>query len=164
MRAMEFIGESRQGIVDYLYRLLPKWPPYVIKDWLYQSFSRKDFTSRSDIGGTVDEMLGMFGVDADTQWRLVQFEFKMGIWEPQTEEKLRERMGTSAVSWVPNDEQRHQTQAKLAAQEGGIRREPVIIINTSQGYDLVEGWHRTIQHFKMYPDGYKGPAWVAEQS
>lgn len=164
MRSKEFITEYRRGILDHLYLLLPKWPRYVVRDWIYQSFSRKDFTSKSDIDGTVDELLGMFGVDADTQWRLVQFNFKMGIWEPQTEEKLRERMGTSSVSWVPNDEQRHQTQARLAVQQGGIRNEPVIIINTPQGYDLVEGWHRTIQHFKMYPDGYVGPAWVAEQS
>jgi hypothetical protein len=164
MRSKEFITEYRRGIIDHLYKLLPKWPQYVVRDWLYQSFSRKEFTVRSDIDGTVDELLGMFGVDADTQWKLVQFNFKMGIWEPQTEEKLRERMGTSAVSWVPNDEKRHQTQAKLASQEGGIRREPVIIIDTPQGYDLVEGWHRTIQHFKMNPGGYKGPAWLAKQS
>jgi len=164
MRSKEFITEYRRGIIDHLYKLLPNWPQYVVRDWLYQSFSRKEFTVRSDIDGTVDELLGMFGVDADTQWRLVQFNFKMGIWEPQTEQKLRERMGTSAVSWVPNDEKRHQTQAKLASQEGGIRREPVIIIDTPQGYDLVEGWHRTIQHFKMNPDGYKGPAWLAKQS
>jgi len=164
MRSKEFITEYRRGIVDHLYRLLPKWPPYVIKDWLYQSFSRTDFTSKSDIDGTVDEMLGYFGLDATTQWNLVKFNFKFGIWEPQTEEKLRERIGGPAVDYVPNDEQRHQTQARLAAQQGGIRSEPVIIIETPQGYDLVEGWHRTIQHFKMYPDGYVGPAWVAEQS
>lgn len=164
MRAKEFIIEYRRGIVDYLYQLLPKWPPYVIKDWLYQSFSRRDFSPKTDVAGTVDDMLGMFGLDADTQWNLVDFNFKLGIWEPQTEEKLRERINTSAVDYVPKDEQRHQTQARLAAQQGGIRKEPVIIIETPEGYDLIEGWHRTIQHFKMHPEGFVGPAWLAKQS
>jgi GNAT superfamily N-acetyltransferase len=31
----------------------------------------------------------------------------------------------------------------------------------TNGYDLIEGWHRTIQHFARYPEGYTGPAWVA---
>jgi hypothetical protein len=25
---------------------------------------------------------------------------------------------------------------------------------------LIEGWHRTIQHLKEFPQGYTGPAWV----
>jgi hypothetical protein len=35
------------------------------------------------------------------------------------------------------------------------------MIKTPQGYELLEGWHRTIQHFAKYPDGYTGPAYVA---
>ena len=33
-----------------------------------------------------------------------------------------------------------------------------------QYIDLVEGWHRTIQHFSMYPNGYTGPAYVAKSN
>jgi hypothetical protein len=62
---------------------------------------------------------------------------------------------------IPRDKERHATQAALAQQQGGVRKEPVIIIKTSKGYELAEGWHRTIQHFHMYPDGYTGPAYVA---
>ena len=35
------------------------------------------------------------------------------------------------------------------------------IRNTPGGYDAIEGWHRTMQHLNAYPQGYKGPAWVA---
>ena len=49
----------------------------------------------------------------------------------------------------------------MAKQQGGVSREPVILIKTAQGYQLVEGWHRTIQHFDKYPNGYTGPAYVA---
>jgi hypothetical protein len=63
---------------------------------------------------------------------------------------------------VPRDTERHATQAQLIKQQGGVRKEPVIMIKTSQGYNLLEGWHRTIQHFNLYPDGYVGPAWIAQ--
>ena len=61
---------------------------------------------------------------------------------------------------VPKDKERHATQAALAQQQGGIRKEPVILIKRANGYELLEGWHRTIQHFAAYPQGYTGPAWV----
>ena len=46
-------------------------------------------------------------------------------------------------------------------QKGGVSKEPAILIKRPEGYDLLEGWHRTIQHFHMYPNGYTGPAYVA---
>jgi hypothetical protein len=62
---------------------------------------------------------------------------------------------------VPRDKERHATQAALAQQQGGVRKEPVLLIKTAKGYELLEGWHRTIQHFAKYPNGYTGPAYVA---
>mgnify|MGYP003349517889 CR=1 FL=1 len=60
----------------------------------------------------------------------------------------------------PRDAERHEIQSKLV-QQRGISKEPVILVKTSQGYELLEGWHRTIQHFAKYPNGYTGPAYVA---
>jgi hypothetical protein len=37
----------------------------------------------------------------------------------------------------------------------------VILKKVGDQYELIEGWHRTIQHFKQFQDGYKGPAWIA---
>jgi hypothetical protein len=62
---------------------------------------------------------------------------------------------------IPKDAERHATQAALAQQQGGIRKEPVILKKMGNQYELIEGWHRTIQHFKQFPNGYTGPAWVA---
>jgi GNAT superfamily N-acetyltransferase len=61
---------------------------------------------------------------------------------------------------IPKDAERHATQAALI-QQGGVSREPAILIKFGNGYELLEGWHRTIQHFARYPDGYVGPAYVA---
>jgi hypothetical protein len=45
-------------------------------------------------------------------------------------------------------------------QQKGVSAEPIIVAKLSNGYDLIEGWHRTIQHLKAFPQGYTGPAWV----
>jgi hypothetical protein len=91
----------------------------------------------------------------------------MDMWEPKTLKRLQARAGGSSKSTEPDvhiparDAERHATQAQLAQQQGGVRKEPVILIKTSNGYELLEGWHRTIQHFHKFPDGYTGPAYVA---
>ena len=72
--------------------------------------------------------------------------------------------GLKKISQTMKDAERHATQAKLAQQQGGVRKEPVIIIKTSKGYELLEGWHRTIQHFAANPQGYVGPAYVAQST
>ena len=60
------------------------------------------------------------------------------------------------------DDERHDVQSKLAKQQGGVRNEPVILVMQPDGkYKLIEGWHRTAQHFVLHPNGYVGPAWVA---
>jgi predicted nucleotidyltransferase len=69
--------------------------------------------------------------------------------------------GTSDLGMgIPKDKERHATQAALI-QKGGVSKEPAILIKRPEGYDLLEGWHRTIQHFAKYPEGYTGPAYVA---
>jgi len=87
----------------------------------------------------------------------------MDMFEPMTKQRLIGRAGGNSDMGldVPRDKERHATQAALAQQQGGVRKEPVLLIKTDKGYELLEGWHRTIQHFAKYPDGYTGPAYVA---
>jgi hypothetical protein len=88
--------------------------------------------------------------------------FTMDMFEPKSKRKLIGRAGgTSDMGMgIPKDAERHATQAALI-QQGGVSREPAILIKFGNGYELLEGWHRTIQHFARYPDGYVGPAYVA---
>ena len=73
--------------------------------------------------------------------------------------RLQQRKGGSANPYqVPKDTERHTTQQQLIAQ--GPSREPIIVMQTPQGYELVEGWHRTIQSLAKWPRGYKQVAWI----
>lgn len=54
--------------------------------------------------------------------------------------------GNSMVQGVPRDKERHEKQAELLKSTGGINREPVIMVQSSDGsLILQEGWHRMLQ-------------------
>ena len=172
MRAQEFVTEYRDRMYQYLKSIVPTWPDYIVKDWLYANFARGATQgpgwSFETIGKDIPNILKDMGLSVDTKWQLVpDMKFTMDMWEPKTLKRLQARAGGNTKSADPdvhipaNDAERHATQAALAQKQGGVRKEPVILIKTAQGYELLEGWHRTIQHFAKYPQGYTGPAYVA---
>ena len=155
------LTETREGALNWLKSYLPNWPEYVLRDWLYRGLTKLD--PGENPKELVDRSLAGEGMSAQTQWKLIpNFEFKIEKLHPDTQRRINIRAGGSANPMkVPKDAERHATQAALAQQQGGVRKEPVIGKMTPQGFELIEGWHRTIQHFKQFPDGYSGPAWVA---
>ena len=168
----EKITEYRDRMYQYIKSIVPGIPDYVVKDWLYDNFAKGATQvpgwSFETIGKDIPNILKDMGLSVDTKWQLVpNMKFTMDMWEPKTLKRLQARAGGSSKSVDPDvhiparDAERHTTQATLAKQQGGVRKEPVILLKTSQGYELIEGWHRTIQHFAMYPQGYTGPAYVA---
>lgn len=167
--------ETRKSLYKYLKSLVPTFPDYVVRDWLYANLATGNVqtnnysieTLRTDL----PEILKGVGLTTASNWQFVpNMKFDMGIWEPITHKRLTARAGGNSVTTDPdvhipkNDAERHVTQAELAKKQGGIRKEPVILISTPSGYELLEGWHRTIQHFSMYPNGYTGPAYVAKSN
>ena len=180
MRAKDFIVEYRDRMYQYIKSIVPTWPDYIVKDWLYANqakpYGREATITPSDktfatLKVGIPEQLADIGLTVDTKWQLVpNVKFTMDMWEPKTLKRLQARAGGSSKSADPdvhiptNDAERHATQAALVQQQGGVRKEPVIIIKTSKGYELLEGWHRTIQHFAANPQGYVGPAYVAQST
>jgi len=175
MRAREFLTELRDRMFQYIKSVLPNWPDYVLKDWIYNlargehqagvyfkpdaDFDRWGFNRE-----TILKMIADAGLNPNTKWQLIpNMKFTIDMFEPNSKKKLIGRAGGKSMPGidVSKDKERHATQAALAQQQGGVRKEPVLLIKSSQGYELLEGWHRTIQHFAMYPDGYTGPAYVA---
>jgi hypothetical protein len=164
MRVQEIITELRAGVLQNITRVVPDWPEYVIKDWLYSyanMFNR--VKGRPFTGSDLESLLDRAGLDINTRWRFrAKQSFDMYMWAQQTIDQLDLRAGGRPSKTVPRDIERHATQAKLIQKSGGISTEPVIMLDTSAGFVLVEGWHRTIQHFAKHPDGYVGPAWIAD--
>ena len=164
MRANEFIVEYRDRLLQYVKSLLPTWPDYVLKDWLVPN--KGDFSNLpvDAIKNGIMEKVQGAGLTPSSKWQLVpNMKFTVDMFDPKTKQLLIGRAGGSSDlgMGIPKDKERHATQAALAQQQGGVSKEPVLLIKSANGYELLEGWHRTIQHFVKYPDGYTGPAYVA---
>jgi hypothetical protein len=164
MRATEFIVEYRNRLLQYVKSLLPTWPEYVLKDWLVPNKGNfSNLPADAVKNGIMGKVQGA-GLTPNSKWQLVpNMKFTMDMFDPKTKQLLIGRAGGSSDlgMGIPKDKERHATQASLAQQQGGVSKEPVLLIKSANGYELLEGWHRTIQHFHKFPDGYTGPAYVA---
>lgn len=169
MRVGEILFERRERMLQYLKSIVPTWPDYVVKDWLYAAYAKNSAVKGSyynfdNVKELMDMSLSYVGLDFNSKWQLVpNMKFTMDMWEPDTKESFIERAGGKLNPYhIPKDAERHATQSTLSKKAGGVSKEPVIMIKTSQGYQLLEGWHRTIQHFVNHPEGFVGPAYVAQ--
>lgn len=156
MRANEFLVEYQGGAWRLIRSMVPQhWPDYVVKDWLYGKIP--DNANLEDKKYMITKVLEDYPVK---QWRLERLPITLDIFNAETQKKIQQREGGSKNPWqVPRDAERHATQAAII-QKQGVSGEPIIVLKKSDGYDLVEGWHRTIQNLQAYPQGYIGPAWV----
>ena len=157
------ITEINQQIYQWLQRQFPKWPEYVVKDMLYKNArsllrNTPSESMRAELGKFVDQTKQDMG---NVTWTLDrQFRVTMDQFTPETQQRIRLRQGGSANPFgVAKDAERHSTQQALLTQKG-ISSEPIIVIKLHNGYDLLEGWHRTIQAMQKYKAGYTCPAWV----
>ena len=82
------------------------------------------------------------------QWRLQVITVNLGDFSPDTRRRIMERQfGSSNPYQVPRDEERMATQKKLATGTG--ENEPIIVVKRVDGYELHEGWHRTMNLLKV---------------
>ena len=150
------LNEYRDALYDFVKSKFPTWPEYVLKDFLYSQ--AKHIRDEEELKDWLERNQKDFG---QVKWRLEKLPITLDIFTPKTQRMIKQRAGGSSNPMqVPKDAERHAQQLKMIQQQG-VRTEPIIVAKLNNGYDLIEGWHRTIQHLQQYPEGYTGPAWVA---
>ena len=151
----EGLAEARGSLFAFVKRHFPTWPDYVLKDFLYAQ--AKGIRDQAELDDFLKRNKQDFG---DCKWTLTKLPITFDIFTPKTQRMLASREGGSSNPFqVPRDAERHALQSQMIQQKG-VSAEPIIVAKLSNGYDLIEGWHRTIQHLKAFPQGYTGPAWV----
>jgi hypothetical protein len=151
-----YLNEHRKGLYNFIKNKFPTWPEYVLKDFLYSQ--AKHIQNQEELKDWLDRNQRDFG---QVKWRLEKLPITIDIFTPKTQRMIKQREGGSSNPFqVPRDAERHAQQLKMIQQQG-VRTEPIIVAKLNNGYDLIEGWHRTIQHLQQFPEGYTGPAWVA---
>jgi cytidyltransferase-like protein len=151
----EGLSEARNSLFTFVKQQFPNWPDYVLKDFLYQQ--AKGIRDQAELDDFLKRNKQDFG---NCKWTLTKLPITFDIFTPKTQRMLASREGGSSNPFqVPRDAERHAQQSQMIQQKG-VSAEPIIVAKLSNGYDLIEGWHRTIQHLKAFPQGYTGPAWV----
>jgi len=157
MRAQDFVTETRQSYLQYVKSWFPDWPDYVVRDWLYPA--AKDL-EQSSLEAHFSDIATEYPVH---RWELKTLNLSLAAFDKNTQRKILERRGGSENPMnVPRDAARHDTQAQRIQKTGAPSLEPIIVIQRPgvKGLELVEGWHRTIQNIKAFPNGYRGRAWI----
>jgi hypothetical protein len=157
MRAQEFLLEYQQGLVKVLQGWFPDWPDYVIRDMLYPAVKGLNQDEIEDYAMDVAENYPV------NTWRLQTLNLGFHSFDSETQRKILAREGgTRNPMAVPRDAERHNVQAQQIQQTGAPSQEPIIVIQRPgvDGLELVEGWHRTIQNLRAFPNGYRARAWV----
>ena len=151
----EGLSEARNSLFAFVKQHFPTWPDYVLKDFLYPQ--AKGIRDQAELDDFLTRNKQEFG---NCKWTLVKLPITFDIFTPKTQDQLRKREGGSKnPNQVPRDAERHTQQSQMIQQKG-VSSEPIIVAKLANGYDLIEGWHRTIQNLKAFPQGYTGPAWV----
>lgn len=149
------LTETRNSLFAFVKQQFPTWPDYVLKDFLYAQ--AKGIRDQAELDDFLKRNKQDFG---NCKWTLTKLPITFDIFTPKTQRMLASREGGSSNPFqVPRDAERHAQQSQMIQQKGASA-EPIIVAKLSNGYDLIEGWHRTIQHLKTFPEGYTGPAWV----
>ena len=149
------LTEYRNALYDFVKSKFPGWPEYVLRDFLYAQ--AKGIRDQQELKDFLERNQKDFG---QVKWRLEKLPITLDIFTPKTQRMIRQREGgRSNPNQVPRDAERHALQQRMI-QQTGVSSEPIIVAKLSNGYDLIEGWHRTIQHLQAYPEGYTAPAWV----
>lgn len=142
------LNELRVSLLDYIKSKVPNVPEYVVKDFFYPSL--KDASPDQ-----IEEFIEEYG---NLKWVLEKdFPINLETLGQDTINHLNLRAGgTKNPYGVPSDTKRHEMQQDLIGKRG-LPTEPIIMVFENDKYELLEGWHRTIQLFKVYPDGFNYP-------
>ena len=147
---MGLITEVRKGWYELLKQKLPHFPEYVLKDFIYRKVDEyKDYES---FNNWINEWL------VNIEWEYQKdFPISMDIFSERTKKELQERIDGMVRYDVEKDVERHEAQKELLKSRG-ISQEPIILFQTKDGnYELGEGWHRTVQAFSVFPEGFIQP-------
>jgi hypothetical protein len=166
------MDELRSGFMNHIVQKSKEiygqeWPEYVLLDWVYKNAKKLDngyIHKHQDIRNIVSILMERFlKIYGPGHWVSETIDININSFERSTREILRSRKSSvkdgKGRDDVPQDYDRHIIQKDIIKKTGSPSKEPIIVIETPDGYDLLEGYHRTIQSLIEFGE-YKTPAWV----
>lgn len=138
-------------------------PCYVFKEFFYvhKGFFKETFKELLDKGVSNLDIDNVFLEWSDVSWNKEIIEVTINDFTQDTQLELNNRgLGSVHLDTVPEDYKRTLIQRELADKVISGSNEPVILLETKQGYNLLEGWHRTMSYLRKSNDKILINAWV----
>lgn len=136
--------ERNNGVMRHFQNMFPNTPEYVLRDFVYKNYKN----TPDQIEPEIVEWLN------DLKWTKKEMVITIDIFDNFTQGRLRELIGEAP------DDQRYKTQRDRIAGGEAINKEPIIVTMDGNEYELQEGWHRTAESIRQWPDGYKQIVWI----
>jgi len=152
-------------LIKYMRLKLANFPEYVFNDWIKEIPANKN-----EFNQFLEKASKKYGPLDKIIWtkepQILNFKFDM--FDNKTKERILAKKGGQVNPLnLPKDEIRHKTQLNLIKGKNPktdiVIREPVILFKHGKKYELIEGWHRTVQALKLYPNGYRGYAYIGKR-
>jgi hypothetical protein len=160
MKLEPILLETRKKTLEFFQQSLPTWPAYVVKDFVYSNL--KDEPNK--FGLFVGDWARGIGYKSakDVVWKFETVSLTLDSFGSDTIGWMKKRkFGTENPMGVYHDPER-QAGATRRLIKSGVSKEPIIMtLRTDGKYELVEGWHRTMQSLQMWPNGYRQSVYVA---
>lgn len=131
-------------------------PEYVFNELYFtdKGFFKDEFAKMIETDEDDEDIEFTFEEWINLKWKRRVIEVNINDFTTNTQERMKLRgMGSVSLRDVPSDEERNTVQRKIAANTKQGKNEPVILIKGKNGYDLLEGWHRTMAILNLGSDG-----------
>lgn len=125
--------------------LFPNTPEYVIKDFIFKNYQHAPDQIEDEIVEWINSL----------NWTKQTITVTPSIFDSFTQQRIQQLLKSG------NDD-RFQYQRKQIASTGKPSNEPIILTVDDGKYELQEGWHRTVESIREWPNGYKQVAWIGK--
>jgi len=154
----KFINETRnKDIYAQMKSFFHNTPIYVFKEFFYahNGTFKTDFINLINNDADEEEIMDFFSDWTDIEWKKQVVEVNISDFTKNTQDFMKEReIGNLNITDIPDDEKRNKLHKNLYIKNYG-NNEPVIILDTPEGYELLEGWHRTMSILNLGSDNTK---------
>jgi hypothetical protein len=151
------VNELRdKSIYKQMRPMFDNTPEYVFRELFYanKGFFKSTFISMLNAGEDIDDIEDTFLEWIELKWSKKIINVNIKDFTRNTQNEMKSRgMGSVHLSDVPSDSERTDIQKNIAKSIPQGKNEPVILIKSKSGYELIEGWHRTMSILSLGSDG-----------
>ena len=160
MKFFKVLTEVKEKALAYLKKLAPNWPEYVLKDFVYNNY-KNYLDEAEEVMRKWSENIGYKTIQ-NVVWKFETLSLTLDSFDKDTVANMKKReFGKLNPFQVPRDSERHM-RTKESLQKAGPSKEPIIMVKRLDGkFELIEGFHRTMQSLLLWPRGYQQATYYA---